>query len=293
MAHQWEAESVVDEALARELIQEQFAPVGERSVEFVAAGWDYTVHRVDGEWAFRFPRREIVLAPMRCELAALSRLAPSLPVPAPLYRGEPSTRFPWPFWGAPWLPGVEAGAATEAERHELAPQLGRLLRDLHAADVPGLPVDVVRRADMGFRVPRTAEELVAVAELWTAPAAVADLLDRAERLPPAVPTATCHGDLHFRQVLVDGGRLTGIVDWIDVCRSDPGIDLLLVYAFLPPDARAAFFAEYGEVADASLVRARVLALYLSAVLARYGRAQRLPDVEREALASLDRAVAGL
>ena len=292
MAHQWDAESVVDEALARQLIREQFAPVGERSVELVAAGWDYTVHRVDGKWAFRFPRREIVLEPMRRELAALSRLPPSLPVPAPAYRGEPSPRFPWPFWGALWLPGVEAGAASEAERHELAPQLGRLLRDLHAADVPGLPVDVVRRADMGFRVPRTREELVAAAELWTAPAAVADLLDRAERLPPAVPSATCHGDLDFRQVLVQGGRLTGIVDWIDVCRSDPGIDLLLVYAFLPAEARDGFFAEYGDVGEGSLIRARVLALFLSATLARYGRTQGLPHVEHEALASLDRAVAG-
>jgi aminoglycoside phosphotransferase (APT) family kinase protein len=290
MAHQWEAETIVDEALARELIREQFAPVGERSVELVAAGWDYTVHRVDDEWAFRFPRREIVLEPMRREVDVLERLAPSLPVPAPVYRGVPSQRFSWPFWGARWLPGVEAGGASAAERHELAPQFGRVLRQLHAADVPGLPVDVVRRADMAFRAPKAREELAAVAPLWAAPPVAFDLLDRAERLPPATLTATCHGDLHFRQVIVEGGRLTGIVDWVDVCRSDPGIDLLLVYAFLPRDAREAFFAEYGDVREESLLRARVLALFLSAVLARYGRAQGLPDVEREALASLDRAL---
>jgi aminoglycoside phosphotransferase (APT) family kinase protein len=290
MAHQWEAETIVDEALARELIREQFAPVGERSVELVAAGWDYTVHRVDDEWAFRFPRREIVLEPMRREVDVLERLAPSLPVPAPVYRGVPSQRFSWPFWGARWLPGVEAGGASAAERHELAPQFGRVLRQLHAADVPGLPVDVVRRADMAFRAAKAREELAAVAPLWTAPPVAFDLLDRAERLPPATLTATCHGDLHFRQVIVEGGRLTGIVDWVDVCRSDPGIDLLLVYAFLPRDAREGFFAEYGDVAEESLLRARVLALFLSAVLARYGRAQGLPDVEREALASLDRAL---
>jgi aminoglycoside phosphotransferase (APT) family kinase protein len=293
MAHQWHPEVVVGESLARELIQEQFAPVGERSVELVAAGWDYTVYRVDGEWAFRFPRREIVLEPMKREVDVLARLAPSLPVPTPVYRGEPSARFSWPFWGAGWLPGVEAAAATVEERHELAPQLGRLLRVLHATDEPGLPVDVVRRADMTFRAPRTREELVAADWLWSAPTAAYALLDRAEHLAPAVPSATCHGDLHFRQLLVSGGRVTGIVDWVDVCRSDPGIDLQLVYAFLPPSAHVAFFAEYGDAGEESLIRARVLALFLSATLARYGRAQRLPHVEREALASLDRAVAGL
>ncbi len=293
MAHQWSAELIVDEALARELIREQFAPIGEESVELVAAGWDYTVHRVDGEWAFRFPRREIVLEPMQRELDVLARFAPALPVSAPRHRGRPTARFPWPFWGSRWLPGVEASAASEAERHELAPQLGRVLRLLHATDVPGLPVDVVRRADMGFRVPKTREELAAVASLWTAPPFAYSLLDRAERLPPAAPSATCHGDLHFRQLLVDRGRVIGIVDWIDVCRADPGIDLQLVYAFLPPDSREAFFAEYGEVAEESHLRARVVALNLSAMLARYGRAQGLPEVEREALASLDRALTGV
>jgi aminoglycoside phosphotransferase (APT) family kinase protein len=291
VAHQWQPEVVVDEDLARRLIHEQFAPLGERSVELVAAGWDYTVLRVDGDWAFRFPRREIVLEPMRREIEVLTRLAPLLPVPAPLYRGKPSERFPWPFWGGRWLRGAEAGAATDDERHRLAPQLGRLLRRLHRTEVPGLPVDVVRRADMSFRVPKTREELAAAASLWTAPREVGALLDRAERLPPAPPRATCHGDLHFRQLLVDDGRVTGIVDWIDVCRADPGIDLQIVYAFLPPGARAAFFAEYGEVAEESLVRARVVAINLSAMLARYGRAQALPHIEGEAIASLDRAVA--
>jgi hypothetical protein len=58
---------------------------------------------------------------------------------------------------------------------------------------------------------------------------------------------------------------------------------------LPPGAREAFYAEYGPVAEESLVRARVLAFFLSAVLARYGRAQGLRDVEREAVGSLERA----
>src|SRR5206468_4207662 len=161
-------------------------------------GWDYTVHRVDGGWAFRFPRREIVLEPMRRELDVLGRLS-DFPVPVPVHRGEPSAAFPWPFWGARWLPGVEASAASEADRHDLAPQLGDVLRRLHATDVPGLPVDVVHRADMSFRVPKTREELAAVAPLWAAPRSVYALLDHAERLPPAAPSATCHGDLHFRQ----------------------------------------------------------------------------------------------
>ena len=62
---------------------------------------------------------------------------------------------------------------------------------------------------------------------------------------------------------------------------------------MPPDARPAFFNEYGEATDESLVRARVVALNLSAALARYGRDQGQPQVEREAVAALDRTVADL
>ena len=236
---------------------------------------------------------------MQRELAVLPVLAPLLPVavPAPVFAGRPTDTFPWPFYGARFIAGADPGGArlSDDDRAALARPLAAFLRRLHAPDVlellPELPVDVVARADMAFRVPRTREELSAAAaeELWEPPQAVFELLDRAGSLPPAEPTAVCHGDLHFRQLLVDGGRLTGVVDWVDVCRSDPGIDLLIAYAFLPPDARRAFFAEYGPVAEESLVRARVLALFISAVLARFARDQGLVDLEREAVASLDRA----
>ena len=42
---------------------------------------------------------------------------------------------------------------------------------------------------------------------------------------------------------------------------------------------------------ASLVRARVLALNLMAVIARYGHDEGMPDVEAEARAGLDRVFA--
>lgn len=293
MRHPWHPEEAVGEELARTLVREQFPGIAAATVELVSSGWDYTVHRVDGEWAFRFPRREIVVEPMRLEVAVLPALAPSLPVPVPaaVHVGAPTSAFPWPFYGARWLPGREASLAPE--RHGLAAQLGRFLRRLHAAPVPGLPVDVNGRADMTKRVPVTREALGEIEELWSAPPAVEGLFARALELPPPAALVTCHGDLHFRQLLVDGPRLTGVVDWVDVCLSDPGIDLMVAFAFLPPEARPAFFDEYGEVADDSLVRARVLALNLSAILARYGHAEGNGPVEQEALASLDRAVADL
>jgi aminoglycoside phosphotransferase (APT) family kinase protein len=226
-------------------------------------------------------------------------LAPLLPVgiPEPEFVGRPSDAFRWPFYGARYLPGAEPSpSVSEAARVTLARPLARTLRTLHARATlaeagRGLPVDPMGRADMAVRVPRTQEALTGIAELWRPPAEVDELFERALDLPAPEPRVLCHGDLHFRQLLVEREALTGIVDWVDLCRADPGVDLSLVYGFLPPAARREFFDEYGEVEPASLLRARVLALNLMAILARYGHDEGSPDVKAEALAGLARACA--
>jgi aminoglycoside phosphotransferase (APT) family kinase protein len=91
-------------------------------------------------------------------------------------------------------------------------------------------------------------------------------------------------------VLAEGTRLTGVIDWVDVCRSDPAIDLSLLWSFVPPASRGAFLEAYGPLDEAQLLRARVLALSLCAALAGHAHAEGLAEVEREALAGLARAL---
>jgi aminoglycoside phosphotransferase (APT) family kinase protein len=125
----------------------------------------------------------------------------------------------------------------------------------------------------------------------TQPTKAARILAEAERLPALrEPTTIVHGDLHFRHLLVHEGRLSGVIDWVDLCRADPCVDLQLVWSVLPPADRGAFLDEYGSVSDEQLLRARVLALSLSASLAWYARENGMPNVEREALGGLERTV---
>jgi aminoglycoside phosphotransferase (APT) family kinase protein len=88
-------------------------------------------------------------------------------------------------------------------------------------------------------------------------------------------------------------ELSGIIDWVDVCRSDPGVDLQLAWSFLPPAAREEFLDEYGPVTEESLLRARVVALFYNAAGVRYASAEEMPTVAAEALAGLRRASAEL
>jgi aminoglycoside phosphotransferase (APT) family kinase protein len=293
---EWSAEVTVDAELVRRLIREQFNwEVG--SLRLLGEGWDNTVWLVDERWSFHFPRRSVVVSGIENEMAVLPHLAPllPLPIPNPTFLGRPSSAFPWPFYGAPFLPGRElAGAGLDDEALiALARPLAKFLRALHSTELDvELSVDPVRRADMAVRVPRTIEFLDEVESLglWRRPPVVPNLLASALELPAAQATAIVHGDLHLRHLLVDErGEPTAVIDWIDLCRNDPAVDLVLYWSALPPPGRAEFLDAYGTLTEAQLLRGRVLAaLFLCAVLAAYAHHEGLPILEREAIAGLER-----
>ncbi len=300
---EWSAEVDIRSRLARRLIAAQFPELDVRSLRLLAEGWDNSVWAVEERWIFRFPRRAVAVAGVQREIEVLPRLAPllPLPIPVPVFVGRPADGYPWPFFGAALLAGREAADADlgDEDRNRAAPILGRFLRALHDPHVPNaigaartLPADPARRGDMERRVPWTIERLDEVDRLglWRSPPAMRDLLEAARGLPPPSPLVVAHGDLHFRHLIVDEAPdLVGIIDWGDVCRADPSIDLPLIWSFLPPDGRSAFLAAYGPVTPDQLLRSRVLALFLCAALAIYGHAEGMQTVQREAIDGLARA----
>jgi hypothetical protein len=84
-----------------------------------------------------------------------------------------------------------------------------------------------------------------------------------------------------------------VIDWIDVCRAQPAIDLPLYWGYLPPAGRVAFHDAYGPVDDDALTRARVLAVSLWAALAEYAYDVGMPALLSEVLAGLGRATEDL
>jgi aminoglycoside phosphotransferase (APT) family kinase protein len=144
---------------------------------------------------------------------------------------------------------------------------------------------------MAVRVPRAREFLAEVKSLgiWRPPALVDHVLRTARDLPAPAPTAIVHGDLHLRHLLVDeAGKPSAVIDWIDLCRNDPCVDLVLYWCMLPPAGRAAFRDAYRTLNEEQLLRGRVLALFLCATLALYADSKGMEPLRRTALAGLDR-----
>ncbi len=298
----WDPEIAVGPALARRLIDTQLPELAGRPLEHIAEGWDNDVYLVDGSWVVRFPRRAVAVPGVQREIALLPRLAPRLPlpIPVPTLLGRPDDGYPWPFVASPYLPGTEPAHAVldDAARSALAIPLAGFLRALHAPALAAelrseLPVDPMRRADMACRVPMTHQRLAEAASggVVDLRAAAHDLLVDALDLPPDVPVAVAHGDLHLRHLLIAAdGSAAGVIDWGDLCLADPSIDLVLAWGLLPPAARPTFRAAYGPIDDAGWRRARVLSLFLSLVLAIYGRATDDASLEAEAVGAARRTL---
>jgi hypothetical protein len=79
-----------------------------------------------------------------------------------------------------------------------------------------------------------------------------------------------------------------VIDWIDLSRNNPGVDLVLYWSTLPPMGRAEFRHIYGRIPDDQLACGRILALFLCGTLAVYGHHEGYPALEREAVESLER-----
>jgi aminoglycoside phosphotransferase (APT) family kinase protein len=285
-APRWTAERTVDAVRAAELVAAAVPELAGLPAVPLSEGWDNTVYRI-GDRSVRFPRRATALPGFRRELAVLPLVAGRLPLPVPSPRWvgtDDDPREPWPFAVVRFVPGRELAEVAPADlaRRSAAAALGAFLAALHAPAtrdlVTGvdLPVDPMQRTLPGARDP-------AVDRL---------LRDGARLAPPAAPPVLVHGDLHVRHLLLDdAGEASGVIDWGDVCLGDPAVDLALAYAAFTGEARAALIDAYGGVDPERELRARCLAVRLSALLAGYAAAEDRPALLAETLAGLRRAVA--
>ena len=301
---EWAAEAVVDEELARRLVTAQFPEIPLRSLRLLGEGWDNTVWLADERWVFRFPRRLIAVPAVERQLAVLPGLAPLLPLPisAPRFAGRPGRRL---SVAVPRLPvrrrARGRGGGAGRRRPDTSRRAARTLpasaprtgqsraraRGGSAADRPGAAAGTCQ-----FRVPRTRERFAELERLglWRPPAATrwtcstrprSSPLRREGRRPRGLPRPPPAG--RGRRHADGRHRLGRPLSGRPRDRPHARVEL-------PPAGRASrFLAEYGDVSEATLLRARVLALFLAGTLAVYAHREGRPALERESLAGLRRA----
>ena len=174
---------------------------------------------------------------------------------------------------APWLPGLPAERAPL--KADQAPRLGAFLKALHRPAPSEAPFNPYRSVSLAERGRTTGPTLERVAALRP------DVIDAgvrrtwAEAVAAAVDLAPTwiHGDLHARNVLSDRGVISGVIDWGDMARGDPAMDLYSLWMLLPDaEARAAAIEAYGGISAATLKRARGWVVAMGVVLMEAGLA---------------------
>ncbi|WP_455358027.1 aminoglycoside phosphotransferase family protein [Streptomyces sp. SYSU K21746] len=266
----------IDDDLVRRLIAGQFPQWAELAVErFPSGGTVNAMYRLGDAMVVRLPLVEGGAGDVSMEREWLPRLAPRLAtaVPEVLGAGEPAEGYPWPWSVYRWLTGENPEAGALSEPVLLARDLARFVAAMRSITLSGAPV-----AHRGGPVAALdAETRAAIEALREIPQedidcdAAAAVWEDALRAPGwDGPPVWLHADLMPGNLLVDGGRLTSVIDFGCMGVGDPACDLFPAWNLLPADAREVFREALG-VDDATWNRGRARTLSQALIALPYYR----------------------
>ncbi|ARF53297.1 phosphotransferase [Streptomyces gilvosporeus] len=251
----------IDDGLVRRLIAGQFPQWAGLAVErFPSGGTVNAMYRLGDDMVVRLPLVQGGANDVSVERAWLPRLAPHLPttLPEALGEGEPAEGYPWPWSVYRWLAGENPEAGALSDPMLLARDLAGFVAAMRTITLSGAP-----QAHRGGPVASLdAETRAAIEQLRGIPqegvdcdAATAVWEDALQAPGWDGPPVWLHADLMPGNLLVDGGRLTSVIDFGCLGAGDPACDLFPAWNLLPAEAREVF-REALSVDDATWIRGR-------------------------------------
>ncbi|WP_382466434.1 aminoglycoside phosphotransferase family protein [Streptomyces noursei] len=266
----------VDDDLVRRLIAGQFPQWAGLAVERLPSGGTVNaMYRLGDDMVVRLPLVKGGADDVSRECTWLPRLAPRLPTPVPevLGVGRAAEGYPWPWSVYRWLAGEHPEAGALSAPALLAEDLAAFVAAMRSVTLPGAPQahrggpialldEETRSAIEALRgVPQEGVDCDAATAMW----------EDALRAPDwDGPPVWLHADLMPGNVLVDGGRLTSVIDFGCLGVGDPACDLFPAWNLLPAGAREVFRAPLG-VDDATWIRGRGRALSQALIALPYYR----------------------
>jgi aminoglycoside phosphotransferase (APT) family kinase protein len=240
----------IDRQIAARLIHEQFPEWRDRPIdEVVTDGTMNASYRIGDDLAARFPITGAPPPSLRAQLdaeaAAMSEFADasSFAAPMPVAIGEPGDGYPLPWSVQTWIPGRVATADGCAGSVTFAHDLATLIRSLRAVDTRGRVFSGSGRGgdlhDSDEWIALCLRNSVGIVDV----ARVAALWARLVELPRRSPDVMSHCDLTPANVLVEGGRLIGVLDTGGFSAADAALHLVAAWHLLDRRPRNALRAE--------------------------------------------------
>jgi aminoglycoside phosphotransferase (APT) family kinase protein len=243
--------SVIDQALARRLVDSQFPQWSHLPIAAVELdGWDNRTFRLGSQLSVRLPSGDWYAKQVEKEQRWLPVLAPQLPlpIPTPVARGEPGLGFPYPWSIYRWLDGEPALNARVGDLPGFATTLAGFLKALGRVDATGGPAPGQHNFYRGGPLATyEGEALEAIDALGTEiPGdAVTRVWDDAMTTSWEREPVWFHGDVASGNLLVRDARLAAVIDFGTSGVGDPACDGGIAWTFLSGASRTTFRAELG------------------------------------------------
>ncbi|ONI80537.1 acetyltransferase [Saccharothrix sp. ALI-22-I] len=257
----------VDADLVKRLIASQFPRWRDLPVTPVEVdGWDNRTYRLGDDMTVRLPTGEGYVPAVAKEHRWLPVLAASLPVPVPvsLAMGEPGEGYPFPWSVRRWMDGRTASPDRIDDLSGFAVSIAdfiRALQRIDATDGPPAGAHCFYRGTPPAHYDGWTRRALTVLEGHVDAERAAAVWEDAIRTPAwAGPPVWFHGDIASGNLLVDGGKLTAVIDFGGCGVGDPACDLVIAWTMFSGDSREAFRDAVGLDA-ATWARARGWALW--------------------------------
>lgn len=277
-----------DVSLVGRLLATQFPQWASLPLEPVpSAGTENALYRLGDDMVVRLPRRERTSGTLEKERQSLPRLAPLLPlaVPVPLADGMPAEGYPFAWSVYTWLKGENATMERVTDLSQLATDLAQFVAALQRIDPTDGPSpgehNFFRGVPLAARDAPTRAAIVSLRgaiDVGTVTAAWQSALRSPEWEHPPV---WIHGDLDSRNLLVQEGRLSAVIDWGGLGVGDPACDVMVAWKVLSADTRDVFLSAL-SVDESTWARARGWALSQALVALSYYTLETNPVLVLEA-----------
>jgi aminoglycoside phosphotransferase (APT) family kinase protein len=251
-----------DPGLVGRLLNEQFPHWANLPIEPVLPmGTDNALYRLGDDMVARLPRTERTSRRLEKERLWLPRLAPRLPLPAPVPFGEgaPGQGYPFTWSVYSWLKGDNATFERITDLGQLAIDLARFVADLQRIDPAGGPPpgehNFFRGVPLAMRDESTRTSIATLGRAIDVDAVTA-AWEAALHAPAwEHPPVWIHGDLDSRNLLAEEGRISAVIDWGGLGVGDPACDVMVVWKMLSPETRDVFRTAL-SIDDATWARSR-------------------------------------
>jgi aminoglycoside phosphotransferase (APT) family kinase protein len=260
----------IDAQLVARLLADQQPALIDLPISRVkSTGTVNALFRIGDDRCVRLPLVERWTESLRNELRWLPWLAErvSLRIPEPIFEGEPTSWYPFPWAIFRWIDGAIYADALVDDEREAAHALATFVLELRA-------IEIAPEAPHGGRGPlRTLDVDTREAIQVSSPVIDRDAAMAAWERALLAPAwdgrpAWIHSDLLRSNLLVDGGRLTAVIDFGGAGVGDPAADVVAAWAVFGSAGRAAYRDALG-VDEGTWERACGYALHQAALIIPY------------------------